>query len=483
MKAMRSIITLSITVLLFVGVSTNMSFAGKPSGGGGGGKIKVTSASPANAQQGKALTVTIAGENFETGASVTFLVGDTDDNSQIIVNEVRVNSSTELEADVDVNSSALTVDYDIEVKAISGRKGKGTTLFKVQQAAYTCTGSEPKEPTIAFMTAQDTSEAVYTQDLYLSSASGCDQYLLLEDAMQFLPGSGGPGDPGEFLVNITELRLDVEGTAGVVTWRDRSQDPHPQVGLKFEIGVLGAVTPDPNGPQQFYVSSAGADARGADVRIDDQGDVELVMVERPADGSAWFISYLNADTGDYSIISGGSCPTQDDSGNCYQPSYSQAWWNDDGSQIYVGLYAQPVERLALARIQRFNDQWQVAEILMTHYTSLRVIGVTSVGLIAYEREEYETSKNGRRSINRHWVTAVIDPESCSQFECLPTDGIELAADGQKFPRGWTRTGGLLFIETGPGNQKNIREYSNPFTGEVGTLNLRDVDRDQRDTTF
>lgn len=42
---------------------------------------------------------------------------------------------------------------------------------------------------------------------------------------------------------------------------------------------------------------------------------------------------------------------------------------------------------------------------------------------------------------------------------------------------------LLFRGTGPGNQLNIREYSNPFTGELGPLDIQDVDRGQRATTF
>ena len=131
---MKKIVTLSIAVLLLAALGTNIGFAGKP-GGGGGGKIKVTGASPGEAPQGKSLTVTIAGENFEDKSSVTFFVGGTKDASHISVGDIRFKSSSELEADIVVNSGALTVDYDIEVKAIiSGRKGKGTTLFKVQQA-------------------------------------------------------------------------------------------------------------------------------------------------------------------------------------------------------------------------------------------------------------------------------------------------------------------------------------------------------------
>ena len=220
------------------------------------------------------------------------------------------------------------------------------------------------------------------------------------------------------------------------------------------------------------------------MRINDQGEIELIMIERAADDSEWWISYLNANTPtSYLVLSAGSCPVRDDLGDCYAPVYARAWWNDSGSQIYVSLGKQPDGGgMALARIQRTNGLWRVAEIFMTHYTSLRVIGIASDGLIAYEREEYETSKNGKRSLGRRWVTAAIYPNFCTPSECLPSEGDEMAADGAKFPRGWTRNGGLLFIETGPGNQRNIREYSNPFTGEVGTLNLRDVDR-QRDTTF
>jgi hypothetical protein len=119
---------------------------------------------------------------------------------------------------------------------------------------------------------------------------------------------------------------------------------------------------------------------------------------------------------------------------------------------------------------------------MTHSSALQIVGVSSPGLLTYEFIEVVLNKRGKVS-STQWRTAVIDPIECEAFQCAPSDGDMLPVDSTKFPRGWTRSAGLLFIETGPGNQRDIREYSNPFTGEVGSLDIQDVDRLERDTSY
>jgi len=101
--------------------------------------VCVDSAEPPDAMQGRDETVFIGGEGFDEGSSVRFLVSGSRDDSQIVVDRVQLVQDTEsphfgkLKADIRVKNSALVAAYDIEVQTLSGRKGKGTTLFAVKE--------------------------------------------------------------------------------------------------------------------------------------------------------------------------------------------------------------------------------------------------------------------------------------------------------------------------------------------------------------
>jgi len=96
-------------------------------------KIAVTSANPDSALQGEALDVVIGGSGFGLGATVKYLVTGTKDDSQISVLSVTYDATDgTLTTSIQVHGDASVADYDIEVQAASGRRGKGTTLFKVQ---------------------------------------------------------------------------------------------------------------------------------------------------------------------------------------------------------------------------------------------------------------------------------------------------------------------------------------------------------------
>lgn len=94
-------------------------------------KVLVTGASPDSALQGEALDVVVSGSGFGPGSTVRYLVGGTKDDSQINVNSVVYNPDGTLTTSIQVAAGALVTDYDIEVKSLSGRRGKGTTLFAV----------------------------------------------------------------------------------------------------------------------------------------------------------------------------------------------------------------------------------------------------------------------------------------------------------------------------------------------------------------
>ncbi len=98
-------------------------------------KVTVTNANPGSAIRGEAVTVVISGSGFDHGSKVRFLVTGTNDDTQINVVDVDDSEAADgnLTASIQVLSTATVIDYDIEVMNSRGRRGKGTTLFKVKQ--------------------------------------------------------------------------------------------------------------------------------------------------------------------------------------------------------------------------------------------------------------------------------------------------------------------------------------------------------------
>jgi hypothetical protein len=358
----------------------------------------------------------------------------------------------------------------------------------VKAAETACTGFEPKDPEIAYLTGVDSSGDLDSQDIYLSSGSGCDQYLLLEDAALAVPDDGDPNNGfGVALSEVSGLRLDIQNNKGVVTWRDTAIRPIPLLALRFDINTLGDVVVDPAGPNVAFFPPDDYNAYGADVRFNELGEIEVISVEYAPDKSEWRLVHVNLDSGVRTPLSAGDCPFLDADGLCFRPSYTYAWWNEDGSEIYFNPNSWPdadIDYVALARMTRVAGVWEPADILMKHDAQVNVIGIRLDGLLAYEWFHYVPRRNGRTSFkDAYWVAATVDPNDCLVSVCVPEDGQAMGADADKYPRGWTRSGGMLFIETGPGAQRNIWEYSNPFTGEVGTLQIPDVDLGERDTTY
>jgi hypothetical protein len=97
-------------------------------------EVTVTDANPESGPQGTALDVVISGTGFGKGSTVRFLLGDTEDDSQVeIIGEVTYDKvSGDLTAPIFILNAAETSGYNIEVTTTSGRRGKGTDLFKVE---------------------------------------------------------------------------------------------------------------------------------------------------------------------------------------------------------------------------------------------------------------------------------------------------------------------------------------------------------------
>lgn len=98
-------------------------------------KLQVKSANPSTAVQGTfGLDVEITGNGFDNSAVADFFVTGSTNPGGIVVTNVRFVNSRKLIATIDVIDTAIVDFFDIEITLLSsGRRGRGTTLFSVQQ--------------------------------------------------------------------------------------------------------------------------------------------------------------------------------------------------------------------------------------------------------------------------------------------------------------------------------------------------------------
>jgi len=97
------------------------------------GPIKVHSANPNSGTQGDApFEVVIKGIGLTKAKTVRFLVNKSKSNTGgVAVDILSVDGDETVTTLVTISGGATIADYDIEVQLSNGRKGKGTTLFKV----------------------------------------------------------------------------------------------------------------------------------------------------------------------------------------------------------------------------------------------------------------------------------------------------------------------------------------------------------------
>ena len=119
----------NVVIIALMVVAMPSTYAAK----GGGGKISVTAASPGEALQGEELDVIVSGSGFDEGTTTTYLVTGTSDDTQIDVISTEYVNANQLKTRIRVKDGATVVDYDIQATNSRGRRGKGTTLFRVQQ--------------------------------------------------------------------------------------------------------------------------------------------------------------------------------------------------------------------------------------------------------------------------------------------------------------------------------------------------------------
>jgi hypothetical protein len=134
---LRIVLLTLITVVLATTASLPAYAKGKP--------IKIEAADPDFAEQGETgKPMKLIGSSFPGQGDVYFLFNNTNDPDDpnngtnggvVATGPGSLNTATgEFEFSINVDVAAVLGDYDIEVReASTGRKGKGTTLFRVNQ--------------------------------------------------------------------------------------------------------------------------------------------------------------------------------------------------------------------------------------------------------------------------------------------------------------------------------------------------------------
>jgi len=153
----------------------------------------VTSATPNAAEQGRALTLTIAGTNFPTGAAALF------SNAGITVNSTTVNSCGQLTLNVTVGNSATPGTSNMDVTDLDGVFGTGTGLFSVQAAVA---------PTVASTTPLDGSSGAsisvhptvtFSEAMLPASVTATNVKLLDDTGATVAQAAGSPALSGNGL--------------------------------------------------------------------------------------------------------------------------------------------------------------------------------------------------------------------------------------------------------------------------------------------
>lgn len=114
--------------------------------------VSVTSAEPNVGEQDTlALDVRVKGRNFAPGARAEFLLDD-DSTGGITVKATTFVDSTEVVAHVSIAAGASTTLFDIRVRNINGRTGRGSDLFQVVEKGANAGGSCVLQPLPAGVT-------------------------------------------------------------------------------------------------------------------------------------------------------------------------------------------------------------------------------------------------------------------------------------------------------------------------------------------
>ena len=180
----------------------------------------LTNVSPATAELGRRLTLTVDGANFRSGATVTFST------SGLTVNAVTVQSCNRLTVDVTVATTALMGGRDLEVMNTDRTFGTYPSAVMVQAAvAPTVTGTTPAagatqvptsvQPTVTFSEAVQPASVLATT-VQLVDANGTAVAQAAGSPSLSSDGRTATIRPAALLADGQSYRLRVEGGASGV---------------------------------------------------------------------------------------------------------------------------------------------------------------------------------------------------------------------------------------------------------------------------
>jgi len=460
MKSMKNILTFCGVTLLLMILGTSTSFAGKPAGGGGG-KVTVELATPNSVVQTAEEDVVIQGSGFDNGSKIRFLVTGTTDDSQIEVGPAQYISPNELRVHIKTTGSTATVDYDIEVQAASGRKGKGTTLFRVNSTEV-CTDSE--FPSFAFVKPISTSNSgrgkkntLIPDGIFLTGNNGCTSYLLLPEYS---------GQIGKF----ADLKFTLKNGLGVVTWLEHSELDQSGVSIHRIMGALFDVLPgnviSPAQPQPVVLKEV---LQGAgeniyiqrhNIFLDDDSKLHVAFTYiHPYTGGETGLQVVDVDSGVSEVLLSGQYHFLDAQSTPYRAKL-QVFWSPDGSELYFQATRIDDEFFepGVARMIMINGEWQPPQLLVVNHLSVvgwhvRPAGLSPNGVLAYGIEIYDGK-------NWNFYAGLLDPDDCAILTCdvldgMPTDGVERFGT----PFNWTSSGSLLATRI-----TGLVEYTDAFLG-------------------
>lgn len=431
-------------------------------------KVTVESATPAEATQGIEETVLVNGAGFDQGSSVQYLVTGTTDGSQVEVLSVEYVSSTQLKTKIRPKDAAIVTDYDIEVRTSSGRKGKGTTLFRVKSRdGDPCATSMETDPAIVYLTPSvktgPRKDYVYTTDLKVTTSDGCKTTMLIEHAEQWLPATRKNEGKNRFIENVSRLRLTTSQNRGIVSWIDAYKEPWVLEYMEIFYDEQGDISINP--VLGSYVSSIGYLITDQEILIQENGDLLAAVIEKEDNQATRRITVVNLSNPaePEQVIESGTCFYLGPDGLCYSPRYGYLHWDPTGDVFYVEYQHAPETGFYTDYIFRVSSDlaggWLPPEPLMTNVGTdpfqreLDLTGVSLDGLVGFELLNPDYSGNASPHLR-----GILDPGNCVPANpCNGNDAMYLM-EGASGP--WTAEDTMLFRDDG-----NILEYLNPYVSQ------------------
>ena len=154
----------------------------------------VTSSTPASAEAGRTLSLTIAGTNFAAGATALF------SGAGITVNSTTVNACGQLTLNVTVASGAAPGASNLEVTDLDGVFGTGTALFTVLAAvAPTVVSTTPADAATGISVAVAPT-VTFSEAMLASSITATNVKLLDDTGAAVAQAAGSPSLSGNGLI-------------------------------------------------------------------------------------------------------------------------------------------------------------------------------------------------------------------------------------------------------------------------------------------